>query len=136
MFSIIAGLQCSVNFLLYSKVTQSHIHIDILFFHIIMLHCKWLDIVPRAIQMDIVAYPFQRQEFASINPKFPAHPTLSSSPLATTSLKFWKVFIRLKVERPDKIFDSLKNPERKVTLMEAAGTSQINKYFSQHWEAD
>ena len=31
IFSIIAGLQCSVNFLLYSKVTQSHIHIYILF---------------------------------------------------------------------------------------------------------
>ena len=29
--SVIAGLQCSVNFLLYSKVTQSHIHIYILF---------------------------------------------------------------------------------------------------------
>ena len=31
IFSVIAGLQCSVNFLLYSKVTQSHIHIYILF---------------------------------------------------------------------------------------------------------
>ena len=30
-FPIIAGLQCSVGFLLYSKVTQSHIHICILF---------------------------------------------------------------------------------------------------------
>ena len=39
-FSIIAGLQCSVNFLLYSKVTQLHIHIYILFSHIIMLHRK------------------------------------------------------------------------------------------------
>ena len=29
-FSIIGGLQCSVNFLLYSKVTHSHIHIFIL----------------------------------------------------------------------------------------------------------
>ena len=29
--SIIAGLQCSVNFLLYSKVTQLHIHGYILF---------------------------------------------------------------------------------------------------------
>jgi len=31
IFSIIPGLQCSVNFLLHSKVTQSHIHIYILF---------------------------------------------------------------------------------------------------------
>ena len=29
IFSIILGLQCSVNFLLYSKVTQSHTHINI-----------------------------------------------------------------------------------------------------------
>ena len=31
IFSIIVGLQCSVNFLLYSKVTRSHIHIYIIF---------------------------------------------------------------------------------------------------------
>ena len=31
IFSIIAGLQCSVNFLPYSKVTQSYIHAHILF---------------------------------------------------------------------------------------------------------
>ena len=31
-FSIIVGLQCSVNFLLYSKVTQSHTHIYTFFF--------------------------------------------------------------------------------------------------------
>uniref|UniRef100_A0A8W4FNZ0 Uncharacterized protein n=1 Tax=Sus scrofa TaxID=9823 RepID=A0A8W4FNZ0_PIG len=40
IFSIIAGLQCSANFLLYSKVTQSHIHAYVLFSHIIMLHHK------------------------------------------------------------------------------------------------
>ena len=40
VFSIIAGLQCSVNFLLYDKVIQSHIHIYILFSHIIMLYHK------------------------------------------------------------------------------------------------
>ena len=32
IFSIIADLQCSVSFLLHSKVTQSHIHVYILFF--------------------------------------------------------------------------------------------------------
>ena len=31
IFSIIVGLLHSVNFILYSKVTQSHIHIYILF---------------------------------------------------------------------------------------------------------
>ena len=40
IFIFIAGLQCAVNFLLYSKVTQSHIPISILFSHIIMLHLK------------------------------------------------------------------------------------------------
>ena len=37
ILSIIAGLHCSVNFLLYSKVTQLHIHVYILFSYIIML---------------------------------------------------------------------------------------------------
>ena len=39
-FSIITGLQCSVNFLLYSMVTPLPIHVYILFSHIIMLHHK------------------------------------------------------------------------------------------------
>ena len=39
-FFMLTVLQCSVNFLLYSKVTQSHIHVYILFSHIIMLHHK------------------------------------------------------------------------------------------------
>ena len=55
--SIIAGLQCSANFLLYSKMTQSHIHIYILFSHIIRLHHKWPDIVPSATQQDLIANP-------------------------------------------------------------------------------
>ena len=59
IFSIIAGSQCSVNFLLYSKVAQSHGHVYILFSHIIMLHHKLLDIVPSATQQDFIAYPFQ-----------------------------------------------------------------------------
>ena len=49
----------------------------------IMLHDKWLDVVPGAIQQDLIANPFQMQ---SVNPRFPVHPTPSSSPLATTSL--------------------------------------------------
>ena len=61
IFYIIAGLQCSVNFPLYSKVTQPQIHVYIIFYHIIMLHYKWLNIVPSAIQQDLIAYPFQMQ---------------------------------------------------------------------------
>ena len=98
IFSIIAGLQCSVNFLMYSKVTHSHIHIYILFSYNIMLHYKWLDIVPSATQQDLTAYPFQKQRFASINPQFPLHPTPSSSSLATTSL-FSKSMVCFSVER-------------------------------------
>ena len=50
-FSITAGLQCSVNFLLYSRVTQSYVHRHILFSHIIMLHHKCLNIVPSRISL-------------------------------------------------------------------------------------
>ena len=58
IFSIIADLQCSVNFLLHSKVTQSHIHVHILFSHIIMLHHKW-----RSSQCYKVLANFQVGEF-------------------------------------------------------------------------
>ena len=46
-----------VFFLLYSMVTQFHIHVYILFSHIIMLHQKLLDIVPSAVQQDLIANP-------------------------------------------------------------------------------
>ena len=73
-------------FLLYSKVTESHIHIYILFLTLppIMVHHKWLDIVPSTILQDLIAYPLHRQEFASINIRFPVHPT--PFPSATTNL--------------------------------------------------
>ena len=72
--------------LLYSMVTQLHTHVYILFSHIIMFHHKWLHIVPSATQQDLLANPFRRQSFISINPKLPNHPTPSPSSLATTSL--------------------------------------------------
>ena len=56
-FPIIAGLQWSVNFLPHSMVTQLHIHVYILFSHIIMLHHKWPDIVPSATEQDLIANP-------------------------------------------------------------------------------
>ena len=63
IFSIIVGLQCSVNFLLYSKVTQSQIDVYIIFLTLssLMPHRKWLDIVSCALQQDLIAYAFQRQ---------------------------------------------------------------------------
>ena len=51
----------TIFFLLYSVVTQLHIHVHILFSPIIMLHHKWLDIVPSATQQDLIANPFQKQ---------------------------------------------------------------------------
>ena len=48
----------TVFFQLYSMVTQLHIHIYILFSHIIMLHQKWLDIVPCATEQELIANPF------------------------------------------------------------------------------
>ena len=61
IFSIIAVLQFSVNFLLYSMVIQLHIDVYILFSHIVMLHHKWPDIVPSTTQQDLIANPLQRQ---------------------------------------------------------------------------
>ena len=80
MFSVIAGLQCSASFLLYSQVTPSHIPMYILFSHTIMLHPKGLDVGPSAVQQDPLAYPFQRQEFVSVNLKSPVCPLPSLSP--------------------------------------------------------
>ena len=42
-------------------VTQLHIHVHIHFSHIIMLHHKWLGIVPSATQQGLIANPFQMQ---------------------------------------------------------------------------
>ena len=52
----------------------THTHVHTFFSHMILLHRKGLDIVRRATQRDLMAYPLQRQEFASINPKFPVPP--------------------------------------------------------------
>ena len=61
IFSAVAGLQCSVRSPLHSKVAQTHIHVYIRFSHMIMLHHKWLDIVPSATQQDLIAYSFPGQ---------------------------------------------------------------------------
>ena len=94
-FSLIVDLQCSVNFFCIAK-WPSHICVwlSFSFSHIIlfltlssiMFHHKWLGRVPCAMQQDLIAYPLQMQWFASTIPQLPVHPTLSASPLATTSL--------------------------------------------------
>jgi len=67
-------------FLLYSMVTQLLIQCIRSFSPIIMLHHKWLDRVPSATQQDLIANLFQRQESASINPKFPSIPLPPAAP--------------------------------------------------------
>ena len=53
-----------------------------------MVSRKWLDIVFCGIEQNLIAYPLQMQEFASINPTLPVYPTHSTCPLATTRLFF------------------------------------------------
>ena len=60
IFFIIAGLQCSVNFLLYKWPSYTYMY-GFFFSCIIMLHHKWLDIVPSETQQDLIANPLQRQ---------------------------------------------------------------------------
>ena len=71
------------QFLLYSKVTQSYIHIH--FFSLIILHHvpSQVIIVPCAIQQDLIAHAPQMQEFVSTKLRLPVHPTPSSSPQQT-----------------------------------------------------
>ena len=61
LFKIFYYFPNAIFFLLYSMVTQLHIHVYILFSLIIMLHHKWLDIVLTATQQGLIANPFQRQ---------------------------------------------------------------------------
>ena len=80
-------------FLLYSMGTQLDIHVYIIFSPIVMLHCKYLDIVLSATQQDLIVSPFQKQKFASINLKLP----IPLPPRATISL-FSKSMIFFSVE--------------------------------------
>ena len=52
-------------FLLYCKVNQAYIYILFLTLSSIMFNCKWLDIVPCAIEQDIIVYP--RHDFTFFN---------------------------------------------------------------------
>jgi len=80
IFSIIASLQCSVNFLLYSKVTQSHIHVYILFSHIIFHHAP-SQVTRYSSQCYTVGSHYLSIPKAIVcNSKFSVHPTPSPSP--------------------------------------------------------
>ena len=67
-------------FPLYSTGTQLHIQVYILFSPIMVLRHRYLDIVLRAAQQDLTVNPFQKQQFASVNPKLPIPPTPSYPP--------------------------------------------------------
>ena len=85
-FSIIVGLQCSVNFYCTAKWSVKHIYTFFFLHYPPSYFIMLLDIVPSAIEQDLIAYPLQTQEFASIKPRLPVHPTLLPFPLATSSL--------------------------------------------------
>ena len=85
VFSIIVGLQCSVNFSTVQQSdpvahTQTHVYTHS-FSHVILHHApSQVTRVPSAIQQDLIVYPFQMQHCASVNPRFPVHPTPSPPP--------------------------------------------------------
>ena len=63
-FFIIVDLQCSVNFYCITKwPSDTYMYVYILFLTLsfIVFHHRWLDIVPCAIQQDLIAYLLQRQ---------------------------------------------------------------------------
>ena len=88
IFSGIAALQCSVNFLLYSKGTQWHIHICILFLTLssIQLHRKWLGMVPSAVQRALLAYSFVS---LLVHSSSSALASKMMKPVATLPMNWW-----------------------------------------------
>ena len=63
--------------------SKLHIHVYIIFPPIVMLQCKYLDIVLNAIQQDLLVNPFQ---VVSDNTKLLIPPTPSLSPRGSHSL--------------------------------------------------
>ena len=88
----------TIFFLLYSMVTQLHIHVFIIFSPIIMFHCKWLNIVLSATQQDLIANPFQKQWFALLTPNSQSIP-LPPLPLGNHKFIFQVHMIFFSVER-------------------------------------
>ena len=77
--------------------TKLHIHVHTISPPTAVLWYNYVDIILNATQQDLFVNPFQEQEFASINPKFPIPPTPSLSHQAATSL-FSKSMIFFSVE--------------------------------------
>ena len=71
------------SFLLYSMGTQLHIPVYIIFSPIVVLHCKYLDIVLSAAQQDLIVNP-------------PLTPSSQSLPLPPTSLGNHKSILQVR----------------------------------------
>ena len=56
---------------------HTHTHILFLTLSSILMHHKWLNIIPCPIQPDPIAHPLQMQQFAFTNPRIPIYPTPS-----------------------------------------------------------
>ena len=71
------------EFLLYSKVIQLYIYIYTFFFIFfsIMIYLRIFNIVPCAVQEDLVVYPSYIYSFASANPTLPLHPSPTPIPI-------------------------------------------------------
>ena len=96
IFWTIAGLQCSINSPLFSKLTQSHTYIYILFSHI---SCS---IINDQIQFPVLYNRISLLIHSKGNSlhliiilKFPIHPTPFPSPLATTSLFSMSIYTHI-----------------------------------------
>ena len=63
--------------MLYSMGTKLHIHVYIIFPPIVVLQCKYLDIVLSATQQALIVNPFLRLHSTSIYPKLPVPSTPS-----------------------------------------------------------
>ena len=97
------------QFLLYSKVSQSHIYIN--YFSHIIFHPVTSEMIryigPCAIQRDLIACPIQMQAFSLTNPKLPIHPTPPASTLADMNLPYMSmIFSVLLIDHLCHILDS------------------------------
>ena len=130
-FFIIVDLQCSVKFCCTAKWPHSYIYMYILFLTLssIMFHLKWSDVVPCAIQQDLIAYPLQMQYFSSTKPQIPVHPIPFPSPLANTSLISFFFFLDLHLwptpcSQPCKILNVLSRARDWIHIL--IDTSQVS----------
>ena len=69
------------SFLLYNKVIQFYIHIHSFTFFPLMVYPRIFNIVPCALQQDLVVYPSYIKKLTSTNPSLQLHPSTNALPL-------------------------------------------------------